>query len=401
MPMRRVPTPHLGGKLAVALFILALLAFVIESQLTQYVQTTLGYRQPFFLFYLVHSSFSIIFPLHFLYLTSVTNYSASSLLNGLSIAIVNHLSPYERSGSTKFPLGRFAQLVLALSVGITCPSLLWFAAISLASISDVTAIWNTNAIFAYVITVKLFGLKWEPRRLLAVLLATLGVMAVVYGGSTSDNGQPSTEEMSKDVNVISVEPSAPLVGDLLTLIASLGYGLYQVLYKKYAALPTDPEAVSDPLYEQISNDGSTSVYDEFDAADHSHVANPPPFGLHANLMTSIIGLVTFAVLWIPIPILHYLDIEPFVLPANSKTVLAIAGIALSGVVFNAGFMVLLGTWGPIITSVGNLLTIVLVLVSDMVFGAGPEALTMWSLVGCSVIVAAFSVLAYDMFTRGS
>lgn len=59
--------------------------------------------------------------------------------------------------------------------------------------------------------------------------------------------------------------------------------------------------------------------------------------------------------------------------------------------------ILLGVWGPIITSVGNLLTIVLVFFSDVLFGAGTEAVTAWGLVGSIVIVAAFAVLAYDMF----
>ena len=58
---------HLGGPLAIGLFIFSLMAFVVETQLTQvgsiatnrfrfptnwfsqYVQTNLGYRQPFFL----------------------------------------------------------------------------------------------------------------------------------------------------------------------------------------------------------------------------------------------------------------------------------------------------------------------------------------------------------------
>ena len=59
-------TPSLGGRLAVVVFICTLLAFVGESQLTQvsvemfdavhilltspkYVQSNLGYRQPFFI----------------------------------------------------------------------------------------------------------------------------------------------------------------------------------------------------------------------------------------------------------------------------------------------------------------------------------------------------------------
>lgn len=109
----------------------------------------------------------------------------------------------------------------------------------------------------------------------------------------------------------------------------------------------------------------------------------------------------------------------------------------------------MGVWGPIIVSVGNLLTIVLMLISDVslsllcrvavhslthiliispllpylivavspvaqshseslpklftanqsIFGSGLESLTLWSLLGSSVIVIAFGILAYDMFTK--
>ena len=194
------------------------------------------------------------------------------------------------------------------------------------------AIWNTNAFFAYVFTVKLFGMKWEPRRLSAVFLATLGVVAVVYGGSTDEGGKPS-EEASVQQSTTFIKPSAPLVGDLLTLVASVGYGLYQVLYKKYAALPSDPDFVSERVYDSIPTE-------EPDIGSRPETTtNPLPFGLYANLLTSVIGLLTFAVVWILIPVFHYLDIERFTLPSNLTTCLVIAGIAISGVVFNAGFMV--------------------------------------------------------------
>lgn len=71
---------------------------------------------------------------------------------------------------------------------------------------------------------------------------------------------------------------------------------------------------------------------------------------------------------------------------------------LSNILVEMSFrQILLGIWGPVITSVGNLLTIVLVLFSDVLFGNAIETITVWSLVGAGVIVAAFSVLAYDMF----
>jgi len=187
------------------------------------------------------------------------------------------------------------------------------------------------------------------------------------------------------------------------LFASFGYGLYQVLYKIYAALPSDPEVVSDGLYQEISGeDGIRDPDPDHDLRSIQEVAvYPPPFGFHPNLLTSVMGFFTFILLWIPIPFLHYSGAEIFRLPPNFFTVLAISGIALGGVVFNAGFMVLLGIWGPIIVSVGNLLTIVLVLMSDCIFGAGTDTLTAWSLLGSGSIVLAFGVLAYDMFTKRS
>ena len=56
-------------------------------------------------------------------------------------------------------------------------------------------------------------------------------------------------------------------------------------------------------------------------------------------------------------------------------------------------------WGPILTSIGSLLTIVLVFISDIIFGGAVETITIWSLLGCGSIVVAFSILAYDMMQR--
>jgi hypothetical protein len=50
------------------------------------------------------------------------------------------------------------------------------------------------------------------------------------------------------------------------------------------------------------------------------------------------------------------------------------------------------------TSVGGLLTIVLVFISDIIIGSASDVTT-WSVAGASAIVMAFGMLAYDMFTR--
>lgn len=56
--------------------------------------------------------------------------------------------------------------------------------------------------------------------------------------------------------------------------------------------------------------------------------------------------------------------------------------------------ILLGVWGPIVTSVGSLLTIVLTLFSDLIFGI--VALTPWGLFGTAMITGAFGIFVYDM-----
>ncbi|ESK86641.1 duf6 domain [Moniliophthora roreri MCA 2997] len=374
---------------APAIFIVTLFAFVAESQLTQYVQTTLQYKQPYFLFYIVHSSFLISYPCHLLYLVSTTSHTPYQLWRSVKVATANRL--VQDSNPTDFPVAEFVYLVLALTTGLTIPSLLWFVAIAISSVTDVTAIWNTNAFFAYIFSVKVFGLKWEARRLGAVVLATIGVIAVVYGGSSG--GSP------EEASTLSTTPKSvtPLAGDLLTLFGSMGYGAYQVFYKKYAALASDPDPEGlDGDYERLPTNGD--LENDRQDRDAVGVEIPPPFGLHSNFLVTCIGLCTLGLLWVPIPLLHWSGAEPFALPPNWSTVGAISGIALTGSMFNAGFMILLGLWGPIITSVGGLLTIVLIFISDVLLGA-TEALTAWSVLGSATIIAAFGVLAYDVVRR--
>ena len=261
----------------------------------------------------------------------------------------------------------------------------------------------------------LFKLDWEPRKLLAVLIATFGVMAVVYG-DVAQSDLPHTEAFVNTNKT--VKPKAPVLGDLLTLFASFGYGLYQVMYKRHAALLQDGESELGAPYAPLSDsDGlSAGELDESAKEVDDDLAYPPPFGLYPNLLAGGIGLMTFSSLWIIFPILHYSGYERFRLPDNPTLVLSVAGIAGSGLVFNSGllvlilffivlcsilivslhFQILLGIWGPIVVSVGNLLTIVLVLLSDITIGQGVDVITPWNLAGSAGIIVAFGILVCDM-----
>jgi hypothetical protein len=156
---------------AICIFIITLLSFVTETQLAQvlatwyadasailtfiqYVQTSFGYRQPYFILcvfiprilrsfstkihcrsYIVHSAFVVIFPLHVLYLVAFKKKSTRALLSGLSTAITVHMDPNQSRStlSAPFPLRQFIHLSLMLATAYSLPALLWFASISLAS----------------------------------------------------------------------------------------------------------------------------------------------------------------------------------------------------------------------------------------------------------------------------
>lgn len=297
---------------------------------------------------------------------------------------------------------------------------------------------------------------WQPKRLLAVTIAIIGVFFIVYGGTAREPN--ASEGKSK---------STQLLGDTLTLLASMIYALYQTTYKRYVALPNRIEGDSDSDkiqtgYEPLPVDSSLS-HDANQSSRRNHltVGREPPratwnqdenmeeatavypaFSLHPNFITTCLGVTTLLFLWPPIIIAHYTGIETFRLPDNIETWLSMIAVGLCGVAYNAGFMVrtrwlsttfiitrlmsrhfttnaqvLLSLWGPTLATVGNLLTIVLVclihpysailwycksliiscvcnkvLISDALFGHGLETLSIPSVLGASAIVAAFGVL---------
>jgi hypothetical protein len=74
-------------------------------------------------------------------------------------------------------------------------------------------------------------------------------------------------------------------------------------------------------------------------------------------------------------------------------------VLYSSLIVSLHFQILLGIWGPIVVSVGNLLTIVLVLLSDITVGQGIDVITPWNLAGSGGIIVAFGILVCDMVRR--
>ena len=87
----------------------------------------------------------------------------------------------------------------------------------------------------------------------------------------------------------------------------------------------DSDAVEGPLYP------SKAITPVLESTSQSQ-ANPGLFLLHSNTITSLIGVSTICLLWVPIPFLHWMGWERFDLPMNGTMYAAVCGVCFCGVV---------------------------------------------------------------------
>jgi drug/metabolite transporter (DMT)-like permease len=137
-----------------------------------------------------------------------------------------HLSPSQsRANPVWFMLRRIVIITSALTVAGST----WYVAVNLTTASDLTAIYNCSAFFAYVFSVFLLKEPIRKDKIFSVVVACIGVLIVAYGDSGKAEAGHEREAENR------------LWGNIIIGVGSVMYGFYEVLYKK-AACP--PEGIS-------------------------------------------------------------------------------------------------------------------------------------------------------------
>src|SRR5690606_28842367 len=95
----------------------------------------------------------------------------------------------------------------------------WYVAVNMTTASDLTAIYNCSAFFAYVFSVPLLNEQIRKWKVVSVLVAIVGVLVVAYG-----DGKQSGES--------DLKAHTCTLGNLIIGVGSVLYGFYEVLYKK-------------------------------------------------------------------------------------------------------------------------------------------------------------------------
>lgn len=206
-----------------------------------------------------------------------------------------HLNTKQQSQS---PWPYMARTTAFVTCALTIAGGSWYVAVDLTTASDLTAIYNCSAFFAYAFSIPLLHERIRVTKLVAVGIAIAGVLVVAYGGKDSakhggkSGGGAGGPDHKPEANYRSL-------GNIIIGIGSVLYGFYEVLYKKVACPPED--------------------------------TSPGRGMIFANAFGSMIGIFTLTILWVPLPILHWLGWETFALPTGKA-----AWMMLISVLSNAG-----------------------------------------------------------------
>lgn len=340
--------------LAAMFLVVCLVAFVVQAELGRYVQHELGWNKAYCMLYLTHGSWVLLWPVQLLILR-LNNRQISwatfwrhhtELLRSTAHMVAERRLDITRHYLQHPPYMYFARTTAFVTSCLTLGGLTWYVAVNMTSPGNLTAIYNCSTFFAYAFSVPLLKEKLRLDKSLAVLVAIIGVLVVAYGDSR-DPGH------AKDAGT-------RLLGNLIIGVGSVLYGLYEVLYKRYACPPDGADAARGVIF--------------------------------ANTFGSCIGLFTLLVLWIPLPILHILGWETFELPSATTAVYLWISVIMNAI-FAGSFLVLISLTSPVLSSVAALLTIFIVAVADWLITG--EALSFATLAGGAMIVVAFLVLSWS------
>lgn len=349
---------------AAIFLVVSLVSFVIQTELASYVQKELGWNKAYCMLYLTHGSWSLLWPAQLLILR-VQKWNMpwdafwrrhASILRSTAHMVRSQDLDVPRHVASTSPWPYLFKTTAFITSALTIAGLSWYLAVDMTTPSDLTAIYNCSAFFAYAFSVPLLKEKLRLDKSFAVLIAIVGVMIVAYGDSQDKDGDESEGSPR--------EPTAGIqfLGNLIIGAGSVLYGLYEVLYKRWAC---PPEGISA---------GRGMIF--------------------ANAFGSCIGCFTLTVLWIPLPLLHILGWETFELPTGETAWYLWLSVVMNAT-FAGSFLVLISLTSPVLSSVAALLTIFIVAIVDWMRTG--ESMSRAAILGCAMIIVAFVMLSWSTY----
>ncbi|KAB5554459.1 putative DUF6 domain protein [Coniochaeta sp. 2T2.1] len=344
----------------------SLVAFTVQTELAAYVQHDLGWDKAYCMLYLTHGSWIFLWPIQLCVLRLQkwdmpwpTFWRRHVWILRTTAQMVEYQTLDSRRGVAGSPWPYMIRTTAGVTTALTVAGLGWYVAVNMTTPSDLTAIYNCSAFFAYAFSVPLLKERLRLDKSVAVAIAIAGVLIVAYGDGGAKGAPPPPGEHD-GVSGRQIDPGTRFLGNLIIGAGSVLYGLYEVLYKRYACPPEGTSA------------GRGMIF--------------------ANAFGSLIGAFTLFVLWIPLPILHWLGWETFELPTGHTAWMLFWSVVMNAT-FAGCFLVLISLTSPVLSSVAALLTIFLVAIVDWMLTG--QALSAAAVVGGCLIIGAFAMLSWS------
>ncbi|SMQ46937.1 unnamed protein product [Zymoseptoria tritici ST99CH_3D7] len=360
--------------LAGCFLLLSLFSFAVQTETAVYIQHDLNWTKPYCMLYFTHGSWSLLWVVQLLILrlqklsqpwpafwrrhVSLLT-STAQMIEHRTLVVPSHLAKAS-------PWPYFLRTTAFVTCALTVAGGSWYVAVDLTTASDLTAIYNCSAFFAYAFAVPILHEKLRISKVIAVAIAIIGVLVVAYGDTgTAKHGSKSGGGAGGPSAPDDSEASNRAVGNLVIGVGSVLYGFYEVLYKRVACPPEHCDPIRGMLF--------------------------------ANTFGSMIGTFTLLVLWIPLPILHFTGIETFELPRGEAAWMLVISV-LSNATFSGSFLVLISLTSPVLSSVAALLTIFLVALCDQMLPPPLYSpLTTAAVAGGILIIGAFGLLSWATY----
>ncbi|KAL4795414.1 hypothetical protein BDV19DRAFT_363113 [Aspergillus venezuelensis] len=342
--------------IASGFLMLSLASFVVQTETAVYIQHDLGWDKPYCMLYLTHGSWFLLWPTQLLILRiqkRKLSWEAFwrrhvNLLWTTGQMVESQDQHVTSRDPHRSPIPYLLKTTAFVTSALTIAGGSWYVAVNQTTPSDLTAIYNCSAFFAYAFSIPILKDKLRLDKVVSVGVAIIGVLIVAYG----DRGE-------KDANH---EGGSRVLGNLIIGLGSVLYGLYEVLYKRYACPPEGTSA------------GRSMIF--------------------ANTFGSLIGSFTLLVLWIPLPVLHILGLETFRWPTGEAAWMLMISV-VANATFSGSFLVLISLTSPVLSSVAALLTIFLVAIVDWIRTGQPLSLA--SIIGGILIMVAFFLLSWSTY----
>ncbi|KAF2470223.1 uncharacterized protein BDR25DRAFT_227085 [Lindgomyces ingoldianus] len=353
---------------------LSLVSFTVQTETAVYIQHELKWEKPYCMLYMTHGSWVLLWPVQLL-LLRLQNWNTPwhtfwrrhvQILRQTALMVQHQtLHPSVRQ-SQHSPIPYMLKMTAFVTCALTVAGGSWYVAVNMTTASDLTAIYNCSAFFAYAFSIPLLHEKVRLSKVLAVAVAIMGVFVVAYGDKApAKHGSKSGGGAGGDKAPPSHEANARALGNLVIGIGSVLYGFYEVLYKRLACPP----------------DG----------------CSPGRGMIFANTFGSLIGTFTLSVLWIPLPLLNYTGWEEFGLPRGEQAWMMAISV-LANATFSGSFLVLISLTSPVLSSVAALLTIFIVAIVDQLLPPPLNSpLTPAAIVGGLLIIGAFILLSWATY----